>query len=306
MKIITVNQNDDGQRVDKFLSKFLPTMPQSLLYKELRKKRVKRNKKALGPKDILSSGDELYLYINDEFFTEKAAPKGNASALSVLYEDAQVLIVDKPAGTSSHGGEHSLLEQAKAYLFEKGEYDPKQEQSFTPALSNRLDRNTRGLLLIGKTAASQKALNERIKNGEIVKEYLCLAGGVLKEKSGRLEHFLKSSEQENRVKICTEKTPGAKRAILEYRVLKAFEKETLLHIKLITGRKHQIRVQLAAIGHPLIGDTKYGAKKDKRFSYQALLSYRLHFNFNDDGGPLESVAQKTFEIKNAKEYLLKK
>lgn len=296
MKIITINQNDSGQRVDKFLSKLLPDMPKSLLYKQLRKKRVKRNKKALAPQDVLSLGDELYLYINDEFFGEKKQITATGEGLCVVYEDENIIVCEKPAGQPSHGGEDSLLSRIQGYLYQKGDYNPEAENSFTLALSNRLDRNTKGLVLAAKNAAAQKLLNEKIKNGEVNKEYLCAVNGEPKKKRDRLCHWLLVSETENRVSVTKKETKGAKEAMLEYEVLKEKDGKSLLRVRLITGRKHQIRVQLSAIGHPLLGDTKYGAPKDSRFRYQALCAYRLSFDFQGDSGILENLSGKTISI----------
>ena len=173
MKTIIVNQNDSGQRVDKFLSKLLPHMPKSLLYKQLRKKRVKRNKKALQAQDVLACGDELCLYINDEFFEEKKSVTTSGQGLCVVYEDEHILVADKPAGQASHGGDDSLLSQIQGYLYEKGEYHPEAENTFAPALSNRLDRNTRGLVLAAKHAEAQRLLNEKIKNGSEKAVLMC-------------------------------------------------------------------------------------------------------------------------------------
>lgn len=298
MKIITVNENDSGQRVDKFLTKFLPDMPKSLLYKQLRKKRIKRNKKALAAQDILQTGDELYLYINDEFFTEKTVPKADTKGLLLVYEDENLLVAHKPAGQKAHGDETSLLFQLQSYLYEKGEYDPQKEQSFTPALSNRLDRNTSGLVLMAKNAPAQKMLNEKIKEGQVRKEYLCLVNGVPKAKKKRLTNWLFISETANKVSVVAKGTKQAKEAILEYEVLEERGKESLVHITLITGRKHQIRVQMAALGHPLVGDTKYGAPKDSRYRYQALCAYQISFRFTSDAGVLNDLNGKSFTIKD--------
>lgn len=296
MKIVTINENDSGQRVDKFLSKLLTGMPRSLLYKQLRNKRVKRNKKALSAQDILSCGDELYLYINDEFFGEAKEITAKSDGLSVVYEDENVLVCDKPAGQASHGGDDSLLSKVQAYLFEKGEYNPKSENSFAPALSNRLDRNTRGLLLVAKNAAAQKLLNEKIKDREVTKRYRCVLCGVPEKKNGRLINYLRADERENRVRVVKKDTPGAKEAILDYEVLKSKNGKTLVEITLLTGRKHQIRVQFAHIGTPLLGDTKYGAPKDRDFRYQALCAYSLTFDFKGENGVLENLKGKTVSI----------
>ncbi len=296
MKIVTINQNDSGQRVDKFLSKLLPDMPKSLLYKQLRKKRVKRNKKALGPQDVLSLGDELYLYINDEFFPGKKAVTASGDGLCVVFEDQNILVADKPAGQPSHGGDASLLGQIQGYLYQKGEYNPRFENSFAPALSNRLDRNTRGLVLAAKNAGALAALNEKIKNGEVKKQYLCVVHGTMKQKSGQLKHWLLSSQTENRVFVVKKGEPGAKQAVLDYSVIKENKNLSLLCITLHTGRKHQIRVQLSAEGHPLLGDTKYGAPKDSRFRYQALCAYRLTFDFSSEEDVLKDLKGKSVEI----------
>ena len=278
-------------------------MPKSLLYKQLRKKRIKRNKKALSAQDILAAGDELYLYINDEFFTEQPAELPAAAPSPVIvYEDENLLICDKPAGQPSHGGDASLLAGIQYYLYQNGAYHPEREQSFRPALSNRLDRNTRGLVLAAKNAACLRALNEKIKNGDIVKSYLALANGSFSHKTGRLTDYLLADPAENRVHIVSQKTLGAKCAVTEYEVLKTGGGLSLLKLTLLTGRKHQIRVQLAHAGHPLVGDTKYGAPKDARFSYQALCACSLHFNFIDEEGPLRNIAGKTIDIKED-EYL---
>lgn len=301
MRTVTINENDSGQRVDKFLSKFLPNMPKSLLYKALRKKRVKRDRKALKEQDILSAGDVLELYINDEFFEDVPEPvQADSSDLSICFEDENILVADKPAGLSSHGGADSLLAKVQAYLIEKGDYNPREEHSFAPALSNRLDRNTRGLLLVAKNAAAQRELNDRIKTGQVTKEYICLVNGTMKKKRGDLCHYLLSSETENRVKVVTAETKGAKEARLLYEVIEERGDRSLVNITLLTGRKHQIRVQMASIGHPLVGDTKYGAPKDKTFSYQALCAYRLRFDFKAEGvlsyldGKIIELSEKPF------------
>ncbi|MBR7163938.1 MAG: RluA family pseudouridine synthase [Clostridia bacterium] len=296
MKIIKINENDSGQRVDKFLSKILTGMPKSLLYKQLRKKRVKRNKKALAAQDVLSCGDELYLYINDEFFGEAKEITATGEGLLVVYEDENIVVCEKPAGQPSHGGEDSLLSQIQGYLYAKGVYDPKAENSFAPALSNRLDRNTRGLCLAAKNAAAQKKLNEKIKNHEVTKRYRCVLCGEIEKKSGRLRHYLVSDETENRVRVAKKESAGAKEAILEYRVLAAKNGKSLLEVTLLTGRKHQIRVQFSHVGHPLLGDTKYGAPRDKDFRYQALCAYSLTFDFKGDNGVLENLKGKTVSI----------
>ncbi len=281
--------------------KFLPTMPKSMVYKQLRKKRIKRDKKALDAQDVLRAGDVLYLYVNDEFFTEEipGAPKA-VKPPTVVYEDENLLICDKPAGQPSHGGDESLLAAVQSYLYQKGEYNPGAEHSFAPALSNRLDRNTRGLVLAAKNAAALRALNEKIKNGDVNKTYVAVANGIFKKKKGRLESYLLAETGANKVRTVSKETPGAKHAVTDYEVLRESKTHSLVRLFLLTGRKHQIRVQLSAAGHPLLGDTKYGAPKDARFAYQALCACRLHFDFEDAEGPLHKIAGKTVKIEDEK------
>ncbi len=295
MKTIVINENDSGQRVDKFLSKLLPHMPKSLLYKALRKKRVKRDKKAMQAQDILKTGDVLNLYINDEFFTERVVPSAQGTAIRVVYEDANVLVVFKPAGQTAHGDETSLLAAVQRYLYESGSYDPTRENSFKPALSNRLDRNTSGLVLIGKNAAAQRALNEAVANDTVTKTYHCLAEGHFKAAVGRLEHDLKSSERDNCVFVVPAGTPGAKHAVTDYRVLEESGGISRLEVTLLTGRKHQIRVQLAQVGHPVYGDTKYGAKPRAHCRYQALCACQLRFHDIEPEGLLSYLNGKSIE-----------
>lgn len=293
MKTIVINENDSGQRADKFLTKLLPSMPKSLVYKALRKKRVKRDKKALSAQDVLQTGDVLNLYINDEFFTERPVPQAAETAVHIIYEDNNILIVFKPAGQTAHDGADSLLTAVQHYLYESGVYSPQREHSFTPALSNRLDRNTSGLVMVGKTAAAQRALNEAIQNGMVTKSYMCLAEGHFKMPVGRLEHDLKSSKDENRVFVVPPNTPHAKHAVLEYRVISELSGISRVEVTLLTGRKHQIRVQLAHAGHPVYGDTKYGAKPRKKCRYQALCAYKLSFHDMPKGSPLADLNGKT-------------
>jgi len=304
MRLVTINENDSGQRVDKFLSKFLPAMPKNLLYKQLRNKRVKRDKKALAPQDVVRAGDVLSLYINDEFFEEKPLPQGSRGPLSIVYEDENLLILDKPAGLCSHGGDDSLLGRVQNYLYTTGAYDPKAEHSFAPALSNRLDRNTRGLVLAAKNGPAQRELNKKIKAGEVTKEYLCLVTGGLPKEEDELCHYLASDPKENKVFVTAKDHKGAKEARLRYRVLRREATRSLVAVTLLTGRKHQIRVQFSAIGHPLVGDTKYGAPKDASFAYQALCAYRLSFDFSVPSPVLGALSGKSFSLDEEPESLL--
>lgn len=301
MKSVVINKNDADQRVDKFLSKFCKNMPQSMLYKAIRKKRIKVNGKKTEINYRLKEGDKLDLYINDEFFESSSYTeyKNITPRLDVIYEDENIIIMDKKAGILSHDnkGEKSdtLLNHMKAYLYQKGEYRPEEEHSFSPALCNRIDRNTAGIVIAAKNAASLKLINEKIKNREIKKYYLCLAEGIFKDKEGILKGSLTKNHEENKVYI---KEDGEKNIVTKYKVIKENADTTVAEIELITGRTHQIRAHLASIGHPLVGDTKYGAKKKlKGHIGQALCAYKIKFDFSDENF-LSYLNGKTFETNN--------
>lgn len=305
MKRITVNANDAGQRLDKFLTKFLPAMPQSLIYKSLRKKRVKRNGSRAHERDILCAGDVLELYINDEFFDapkpEEAFLKIRTPSVRIVYEDENILLADKPQGQVVHSDDkeavNTLISHIQAYLYQKGEYRPKEEHSFAPALCNRIDRNTRGIVIAAKNAESLRILNEKIKAKEIRKFYLCLVCGIPKKSADTLTGYLAKDAAANRVTVYNRPTPGAKTAVTRYRVREAYQNHALLEIELITGRTHQIRAQMAALGHPLLGDGKYGVLgRFPLLTQQALCSCRLRFDFSTDAGALNYLAGKEYSI----------
>ena len=306
MRTVTVNKNDAGQRIDKFLTKFLPSMPQSLIYKSLRKKRVKINGKRAGEQDILSAGDVLELYINDEFFDtptpEEAFTKIRTPKVNVVYEDENILLADKPQGMVVHSDDkesiNTLIAHIQAYLLQKGEYNPKDEHSFAPALCNRIDRNTRGIVKAAKNAEALRILNEKIKTKEVRKFYQCIVCGIPKQKNDTLTSYMKKDAANNLVKVYDHPVPDAKTAITKYAVKKAYQKHALLEIELITGRTHQIRAQMSAIGHPLLGDGKYGTWGNAPLlKQQALCSYRLRFEFASDAGLLNYLNGKEFSIR---------
>lgn len=302
MKKIIAGKNDAGRRLDKFLLKFLKDMPTSLLYKAFRKKRIKVNGKKAESSYILTEGDVLELYINDEFFEEK---NENLSfnkdpKINIVYEDENIIIADKPKGVLMHGerkDKDTLISNLLAYLYLKGEYNPKEEQSFVPAFCNRIDKNTRGLVVAAKNAAALREVNERIRNGELKKYYLCILSKEPKEKSGVIETYLKKNERENRVYVCAENEKGAKYAKTRYNVLREIEEGFLTEVELFTGRTHQIRAHMSYIGCPIVGDVKYGAKKDGKKEYQNLTSYKLLFDFEkEEGSVLKALSKKCFTI----------
>ena len=301
MKSVVINKNDADQRVDKFLSKFCKNMPQSMLYKAIRKKRIKVNGKKTEINYRLKEGDKVDLYINDEFFSSSSYSEYQniVPRLDVVYEDENIILMNKKAGMLAHDskGEKSdtLLTHMKAYLYQKGEYRPEEEHSFSPALCNRIDRNTAGIVIAAKNASALKLINEKIKNREIKKYYLCLAEGIFKQKEGTLKGSLTKNHEENKVYI---KEDGEKDIVTKYRVIKENADTSVVEIELITGRSHQIRAHLASIGHPLVGDTKYGAKKKlKSHTGQALCAYKIKFDFCNEN-ILSYLNGKTFETNN--------
>ncbi|MBQ2676171.1 MAG: RluA family pseudouridine synthase [Clostridia bacterium] len=306
MKSFTINKNDSGQRLDKFITKAAPLLPQSLLYKYIRLKRIKVNNKRAEISTRLNVGDVVDMYINDEFFEPKEKTYEFTFAskkLNIVYEDENILLIDKPEGLIVHPDNNefrdTLIGRIQRYLFEKGEYNPEDEASFAPALANRIDRNTGGIVIAAKNAQTLRVLNDKIKFRELDKFYLCLIHGTLKTKQDTLTAYLSKNEDKNIVKVSDTPFENSKEIRTKYRVLKEFDNKSLLEIELLTGRTHQIRAHFAHIGHPLVGDGKYGQNKlDKKqgFVHQALYSYKLVFNFKTDAENLNYLNGKEFKV----------
>ena len=306
MKEFTIGSNDAGQRLDRFLAKSVPLLPASLAQKYIRIKRIKLNGGRAERDTRLQVGDVLQLYINDEFFDTPrednafltvAAPK-----LNIVYEDDHILLVDKRPGLAVHphdGAEYgrTLIDHIQAYLYQKKEWIPRLENAFTPALCNRIDRNTGGIVIAAKTAEALRVMNQKIKDRELDKRYLASVEGSLKNKSGSLKGYLFKDAKKNRVFVSDKPQPGARSCHTDYRVLAEGKGLSLVECKLITGRTHQIRAQFAHAGHPLLGDGKYG-KLNKNFdrNYQALYSYKLTFCFTTDAGSLNYLNGKSFQV----------
>ncbi len=315
MKEFTIGKNDAGQRLDRFLAKAVPLLPASLAQKYIRIKRIKWNGGRAERDTRLQEGDVLQLYINDEFFEKPrednayltvASPK-----LNIVYEDAHILLVDKRPGLAVHphdGAEYgrTLIDHILSYLYQKKEWTPRGENAFTPALCNRIDRNTGGIGIAAKTAEALRVMNQKIKDREMDKRYLAIVEGCPKPETGSLKGYLFKDEKKNRVFVSDTPKPGAKTCQTNYRVLAKRKDLSLVECELITGRTHQIRAQFAHAGHPLLGDGKYG-KLDKRFdrTYQALYSYKLTFCFTTDAGELSYLNGKSFQVQEVdfvKEY----
>ncbi|MBQ8183402.1 MAG: RluA family pseudouridine synthase [Clostridia bacterium] len=309
MKEYVINKNDSGQRLDKYITKSFPLIPPSLMYKYIRNKRIKVNGKRCEISYRLNENDVVSLYINDEFF-EPTKPKydfmGAGKNLNIVYEDENIILIDKPSGLLSHPDEDNYTDTAitrvKRYLYEKGEYDPDNETSFAPALVNRIDRNTSGIIIGAKNAEALRILNEKLKNRELHKLYLCVVIGKLKNNSGLIEGYLEKNEKQNRVYVSDKIGNNTKHIATKYKVLGYQNGLSLVEVELLTGRTHQIRAHFSHLGNPLLGDGKYGTNaRNKQFGNykkQFLYSYKLAFDFKTDAGLLQYLDKKEFEVQN--------
>ncbi len=309
MRTVTIGENDANQRLDKFMTKYFATMPQSLLYKYIRKKCVRVNGKHARAEHILLCGDVLNFYIKDEFFdlpVKKPFYDDVKVNLDIVYEDKNILLINKPEGSVCHESESSasndtLVSQIQAYLYNKGEFLPQNENTFAPALCNRLDRNTQGIIIAAKNAEALRILNKKIKDREIHKYYLCLAHGKFDKNAGEISAYLSKDESKNQVTIFENPKQGSKKIVTRYRVLDYKDGISLVEVELVTGRTHQIRAHLAHIAHPLVGDKKYGGSQNNSSiarKYQALCSYKLSFDFTTDAKSLSYLDKRTFALKN--------
>ena len=304
MKELSINKNDAGQRLDRFIGKAVPLLPDSLLQKYIRIKRIKLNGKGAKRDARLNMGDIIQLYINDEFFEkpteDNAYLKIAIPRINVVYEDENILLVDKAAGVLCHSaGEwdyDTLISNIKAYLYQKKEWRPREENSFVPSLCNRIDRNTAGIVIAAKNAETLRIIDEKIRAREIEKKYLAVICGEITPQNGTLQGYIFKDAKQNRVYVRPNPEPGAKTAITKYRTLQRRGNYSLVECELVTGRTHQIRAQFSAAGHPLLGDGKYGSDSspDLGIPGQALCSYNLRFTFTTDAGILNYLNGKCF------------
>ncbi len=310
MEEIVIGKNDAGQRLDKFITKKFKTMPMPLMYRYIRQKKIKVNGKRAEPNTMLAQGDIIKLFIAMEFYDEKKSAEYSfmklTPRLGIVYEDENILLAEKRSGMIVHSDDEqesdTLIDHIKAYLYKKGEYDPEAENTFAPALCNRIDRNTGGIVIAAKNAESLRIMNEKIKNNEITKKYLLAAHGILEKKTATLKGWLRKDSKTNMVKVYEKKPnlPDAKEIITKYRVLSEKNGLSLCEAELITGRTHQIRAHFSSIGHPLLGDGKYGVNREdkkKGYKFQALYSYHLTFSFSgENDGALAYLRGKSFSV----------
>lgn len=307
MKQFTITDADAGRRLDRWLMKQMPSVPASLIQKYIRLKRVKCNGKGVQRDARLQPGDVLTLYVPDECFErprrEDPFLRDFPVHLNIVYEDEHLLLIDKRPGVLVHPDEHekvqTLLNQVRAYLYRKGEYDSGDPEAFTPAPCNRIDRFTGGIVIFAKTAEALRMADRKIRDREIDKRYLCVALGEMRRGTGLLDSYILKAPGQKRVQVLHRPEPGAQRAQTEIEVLDSANGLSLVRCRLLTGRTHQIRAQMADIGHPLLGDGQYGdSRRNRRYgrTFQALYADQLTFRFRSDAGVLNRLNGRTFQV----------
>ena len=305
MKEINITQNEENQRLDKFLFKYFNTAPKSFVYKMLRKKRIKHNGKKAEGSEIIKAGDSLQMYLSDEtmgaFMEEKAVAKAERH-FGIVYEDDNIIIVSKPAGLLVHpekaGEKDTLIDQVLYYLSQKGQYCPSKESSFTPAVCNRLDRNTGGIVIAGKNLRSVQELNRIIAERKLKKYYVTMVRGEFEEEKELFGYHIKDGVS-NSVKVLKKEVPGAKKVYTKVRPLCVKDKFSFLEIDLITGKSHQIRAHLKSMGYGVVGDRKYGDERINRifrekYGLNNQFLFALSVVFEEEGGPLGYLYGRRF------------
>ena len=312
MRLVTVTKNEAGQRLDKLMFKYMNLAGKSFIYKMIRKKNITLNGKKCDGSEKLAEGDEIRLFLAEETiekFSEVKIQKVKKTALDIVYEDKDVIFINKPAGMLSQkakDSDESLVEYLIDYLLGSGQLSKEELKSFRPSVCNRLDRNTSGLVAAGKSLLGLQVLSKAIKERTIGKYYLCLTAGII-EKPSRVEGWLFKDERTNKVEILFQERPGSARIITEYRPIKSHDGVTLLEVHLITGKTHQIRAHLASVGHPLIGDHKYGASQinreyEQKYHLQSQLLHAARLQFPVCTQTLCNVSKKEFTAPLPKQF----
>ncbi len=302
MREFTVSSKNDGVRLSRFIEKAAPSLPKSALYKAIRTKRIKLNGRRCKPDDRLHEGDVLQLWIDEQSFENRTLPDfmRASKTLQIIYEDADTALLYKPSGLNSHpsSGEYNdnLVARFLRYLYEKNEYDPS-DDVFTPALCNRLDRNTSGIVIAGKNHEAVNAVNSLIRNGEIRKTYLAVTA-FSPPADGVYTAYLKKDEKKNMVTVKDNPSDGWQEIKTGFRALQNSKSLWLIECTLYTGRTHQIRAHLSHLNSPILGDTKYGDRRknaDYDVHSQLLASYSISFPVTDSPS-LSGLSGKTFCI----------
>ncbi len=309
MKNFTATSNDDGVRLSRFCQKVCPSMPNSLLNKSFRNKRIKVNGKKAAPDYRIKQGDLLELYINDEFFSNTPVKKEKLDIqkrkFDIFYEDDNIIFIFKPFGVLSHSDskkEYDIVSFLKDYLEEKGEFSPEKENSFTPSVCNRLDQGTEGLIICAKNYSSLRDMNAIIKDNLVKKSYLAVCNGKIKD--DEYSAFLTRDREEKKVSVSYKKTDDSKEIITIFKTLEAKSNLSLIRATLVTGRTHQIRAHLSFLKCPVVGDKKYNKIINKSLKSQLLSAYSLEFCNIPDDNTLNYLKGKTFELNTCftKEY----
>ncbi len=346
MQIFTIKENEAGQRLDKFLAKYLALAPKSFFYKMMRKKNITLNGRRCEGNERLALGDEVRFFLSDETIRkfqksqaesqmpriesqksraesqmpQAEAPKSQAGrpdraafktaeslrarwpyGWKILYEDGHIMLIDKPAGLLSQKAkesDRSLVEEIIDYLLVSGQLTPEQLKTFRPSVCNRLDRNTSGLIVAGKSLAGLQIMSQAFKDRSLEKYYQCIVAGRLTREQ-RIEGFLQKDERTNQVKVTSVETKGSLPIRTAYTPMAGNEAYTLLEVRLLTGRTHQIRAHLAAIGHPILGDLKYGSRKvndavQKRYGIRSQLLHSWKLVLPELPAPLDALSGRSF------------
>lgn len=305
MHSFQIGENDAGQRADKFLRKACPKLPSSLLYKTFRKKDVKCDGKRIPPETILQAGNVLQVYLPEDCFETKTVVQPNGLQLpppDVFYEDDRIALLRKSTGLPVHaddrGTQDTLIARFLQYLIQNGTYHPEQEQSFTPALCNRLDRNTEGFVLAAKNAEALRCLNEKIRLGEVQKQYLCVVIGAPPKQTDIVTAYHKKIS-DNQVVLSELPQDGFREIRTGYEIVAQKNGLSLVRVTLYTGRTHQIRAQMAELGCPILGDNRYGNAKINAahgLRHQLLCACKLRLNFSDTPCCLSDLAGTEWEF----------